>query len=233
MASEFSKIIMIVGCSRGIGYRVVEQLSQDKGNLIIALSRKIDGLTALSSHGNIVAHSVDLESANVRGQVEAILDPYPRIDVLINNAGCLIKKPFLDITRADLNRCYSVHIFSVIETVQAVFPKMEHTGGHIVNIGSMGGFQGSVKFGGLMPYSTSKAAMSSFTEMFSAEYPDSKVVMNCLCLGAAQTELLEEAFPGYVAPMSAAKMAEYVVNFSLTAHQWMRGKIIPVSCSTP
>jgi 3-oxoacyl-[acyl-carrier protein] reductase len=84
-----------------------------------------------------------------------------------------------------------------------------------------------------MPYSTSKGAMSSFTEMFSAEYPDSKVVMNCLCLGAAQTELLEEAFPGYIAPMSAAKMAEYVVSFSLTAHQWIRGKIIPVSCSIP
>ena len=57
--------------------------------------------------------------------------------------------------------------------------------------------------------------------------------MNCLCLGAVQTEMLEEAFPGYVAPMNAEKMANYIVHFALTAQEWMNGKIIPVSLSTP
>lgn len=97
----------------------------------------------------------------------------------------------------------------------------------------MGGFQGSVKFAGLSAYSTSKAALCSFTELFAEEYKESSIKMNCLCLGAAQTEMLEAAFPGYEAPVSADKMAEYIVDFSLNAHQWINGKIIPVSLSTP
>ena len=105
--------------------------------------------------------------------------------------------------------------------------------GHIVNISSIGGFQGSVKFPGLTAYSTSKAALCSFTELFAEEYKETLISMNCLCLGAAQTEMLEEAFPGYEAPVSAEKMAEYIVDFSLNADQWMNGKIIPVSLSTP
>jgi len=120
-----------------------------------------------------------------------------------------------------------------METVQAALPKIIQNGGHIVNISSVGGFQGSVKFAGLSAYSTSKAAVCSFTELFAEEYKETQVKMNCLCLGAAQTEMLNEAFPGYEAPVSAEKMAEYIVNFTLTAHEWMNGKIIPVSLSTP
>jgi hypothetical protein len=54
-----------------------------------------------------------------------------------------------------------------------------------------------------------------------------------LCLGAAQTEMLEEAFPGYMAPVSAEKMGEFITDFALNSHQWINGKIIPVSLSTP
>jgi NAD(P)-dependent dehydrogenase (short-subunit alcohol dehydrogenase family) len=97
----------------------------------------------------------------------------------------------------------------------------------------MGGVQGTVKFPGLSAYSTSKAALCSFTELFAEEYKNSPIKMNCLALGAAQTEMLNEAFPGYQAPLSAEEMAAFIVNFSLTGHQWFNGKILPVSLSTP
>ena len=105
--------------------------------------------------------------------------------------------------------------------------------GHIVNISSIGGFQGSLKFPGLTSYSTSKAALCSFTELFAEEYKETGIKMNCLCLGAVQTEMLEEAFSGYKAPISAEKMAEYIVEFALNSNQWINGKIIPVSLSNP
>jgi 3-oxoacyl-[acyl-carrier protein] reductase len=57
--------------------------------------------------------------------------------------------------------------------------------------------------------------------------------MNCLCLGAAQTEMLQEAFPGYEAPVSSSEMAEFIVDFAMNAQRWIKGKIIPVSLSTP
>jgi NAD(P)-dependent dehydrogenase (short-subunit alcohol dehydrogenase family) len=172
-----------------------------------------------------------LTTEGVREKCEAIFSTVEKIDILINNAGYLVNKPFEELTREDLEHCYSVNVLSVIETVQAVLRNMHD--GHIVNVSSIGGVQGSIKFPGLTAYSTSKAALCSFTELFAEEYKDSSVRMNCLALGAAQTEMLEEAFPGYVAPVSAEKMAEFIVQFALTGHKWMNGKIIPVSLSTP
>jgi NAD(P)-dependent dehydrogenase (short-subunit alcohol dehydrogenase family) len=180
---------------------------------------------------NVTHYRFDLQS-NVRDQAQAIFKDLDKIDILINNAGLLVNKPFDQLSHEDISSCYQVNVIGVMETVQAALPKMKN-GGHIVNISSMGGFQGSVKFAGLSAYSTSKAAVCSFTELFAEEYKESNIKMNCLCLGAAQTEMLEEAFPGYEAPVTAEKMAEYIADFSLKAHQWINGKIIPVSLSTP
>lgn len=227
-----NKTIVVVGASRGIGKSIVEQLASDPNNTIHALSRNIDRMSSnFSKYKNVKSHQFDLSQSNVREQADYIFNSIKKIDVLINNAGKLVNKSFLDISKFDLFECYQVNVIGVIQTVQAALPKM--TAAHIVNISTIGGFQGSVKFPGLTAYSTSKAAVCSFTELFAEEYKESEIKMNCLCLGAAQTEMLEEAFPGYEAPVSAEKMAQYIVNFALTADQWMNGKIIPVSLSTP
>ncbi|MEO8934414.1 MAG: SDR family NAD(P)-dependent oxidoreductase, partial [Xanthomarina sp.] len=145
----------------------------------------------------------------------------------------LINKPFLELTPEEIQSCYQVNVLSVFETIQATLPFMQKKGGHVVAISSMGGFQGSLKFGGLSAYSTSKAAVASLIELLAEEYKDTKIKFNCLALGSAQTEMLEEAFPGYKAPLSAKKMAEFIADFSLNSQQWINGKIIPVSLSTP
>lgn len=227
-----SKTIVVVGASRGIGKAIVEQLAVDTNHHILALSRNIEGMTeCFGRFSNVSCHAIDLSSDTIRTECETIFSSLPNIDILINNAGLLVNKPFLTIDRSDLEASYSVNVIGVMQTVQAAIPKMQKA--HIVNISSMGGFQGSVKFPGLSAYSTSKAALCSFTELFAEEYKESTIKMNCLCLGAAQTEMLEAAFPGYQAPVSAEKMAEFIVDFSLNAHQWINGKIIPVSLSTP
>jgi NAD(P)-dependent dehydrogenase (short-subunit alcohol dehydrogenase family) len=227
-----NRTIVIVGASRGIGREVVRILAANSNDRIYALSR--DLVTMDLEFGdlkNVTHYRFDLQS-NVRDQAQAIFKDLDKIDILINNAGLLVNKPFDQLSHEDISSCYQVNVIGVMETVQAALPKMKN-GGHIVNISSMGGFQGSVKFAGLSAYSTSKAAVCSFTELFAEEYKESNIKMNCLCLGAAQTEMLEEAFPGYEAPVTAEKMAEYIADFSLKAHQWINGKIIPVSLSTP
>jgi NAD(P)-dependent dehydrogenase (short-subunit alcohol dehydrogenase family) len=120
-----------------------------------------------------------------------------------------------------------------METVQYFISKMNATHSHIVNISSMGGFQGSMKFAGLAAYSTSKAALCCFTELFAEEYKETNIRMNCLCLGAVQTEMLAEAFPGYNAPIQPKEMAKFIVDFAENASRFINGKIIPVSLSTP
>ena len=224
--------IVVVGASRGIGKEIVNRLASNSSYTILALSRNLDRMeNNFSSFKNVKCFSFDLSKNDVREQASHIFNSFKSIDILINNAGKLINKPFVELTSSDLSECYQVNAIGVMQTVQAALPKMEQA--HILNISTIGGFQGSVKFPGLTAYSTSKAAVVSFTELFAEEYKDTAIKMNCLCLGAAQTEMLEEAFPGYEAPISAMKMAEYVVDFALNADQWMNGKIIPLSLSTP
>jgi NAD(P)-dependent dehydrogenase (short-subunit alcohol dehydrogenase family) len=225
--------IVIIGASRGIGAALVEKLQQDTANEILALSRNIgelqrrfDGLDRVS------VAPFDL-SDKVREQASDIFSRFDSIDVLINNAGLLVNKPFEHLSHEDISTSYQVNVVGVMETVQAALPYLSSKGAHVVNISSMGGFQGTMKFAGLAAYSTSKAALCSFTELFAEEYKDSHIKMNCLCLGAAQTEMLEAAFPGYQAPVSAAEMAEFIADFALNGQRWMNGKILPVSLSTP
>ena len=67
-----------------------------------------------------------------------------------------------------------------------------------------------------------------------AEYGEStNWTFNCLALGAVQTEMLEEAFPGYQAPVYPEQMAEYIKHFTLNNHKVMRGRVVEVSLSTP
>lgn len=226
------KTIVVVGASRGIGRELVRILAANPNHHVLALSRDLVSMDLeFGDLKNVDHYRFDL-SSSVREQAEGIFSGLENIDILINNAGLLKNKPFTELTHDDIGSCYQVNVIGVMETVQAAVSKMKN-GAHIVNISSMGGFQGSVKFAGLSAYSTSKAAVCSFTELFAEEYKETKIKMNCLCLGAAQTEMLEEAFPGYEAPVSANKMAEYIADFALNAHQWINGKIIPVSLSTP
>jgi NAD(P)-dependent dehydrogenase (short-subunit alcohol dehydrogenase family) len=106
-------------------------------------------------------------------------------------------------------------------------------GSHIVNIASMGGFQGSSKYPGLSCYSASKAALACLTECLAGEFTESGIKVNCLALGSVQTEMLEEAFPGYKAPVDAQEMAEFIADFALKGHKFFNGKILPVAVNNP
>jgi NAD(P)-dependent dehydrogenase (short-subunit alcohol dehydrogenase family) len=103
----------------------------------------------------------------------------------------------------------------------------------VVSISSIGGIQGSVKFAGLSAYSSSKGALITLSELLAEEYKEKGIAFNVLAIGAVNTEMLQEAFPGYMAPISAVEMADYIFNFALTANQYQNGKVIQVSSSTP
>lgn len=226
------KRVIVLGASRGIGAELVKQFSE-LGHEVLALSRSIERMDELFGDvSGVSLAKIDLESHDFKQEFSRVAREFGKIDAFVLNAGVLVNKPFEELTEGDFNQCYRVNVIAPMMAVQAILPYL-NPDAHIVNISSVGGIQGSVKFPGLTAYSTSKAALVSFTELFSEEFKEENVAMNCLALGAVQTEMLEEAFPGYKAPLSPEEMGGYIVDFTLTAHKFMKGKVIPVSLSTP
>ena len=233
--------ILITGASRGIGYELVKQFAVNKSNQITALARDYEALQVLKGfcekefENTIHIYSIDFLSDSFSADLDKLFEKHRfHYDVVINNAGYLVNKPFSDTSSLDIENLYKVNVFSPIAILKRVFAFLETgTKCHVVNIGSMGGVQGSVKFSGLSIYSSSKAALANLTECLAEEYKGRNIYINCLALGSVQTEMLNRAFPGFQAQVSPEDMARYIYGFSVQEPVCVNGKIIQVSNTTP
>lgn len=226
-----SKHIVITGTSRGIGFELAQQFA-NAGHYVLALSRNTMPLDKVN-HKNITTLAVDLADENdIKKTTDFINQEWKKVDILINNAGKLINKPFTNLTSADFLEVYKVNVFAVAELTKQLIPFFIK-GSHVVTISSIGGIQGSLKFPGLAAYSSSKGAVITLSELLAEEYKEQQIAFNVLALGAVQTEMLEEAFPGYIAPVKASEMANYIFDFSLTGNKYYNGKVLQVSSTNP
>lgn len=225
--------VVITGASRGIGFELTK-LFLKQGETVFCLTRNTDALDVLAGPG-LHCFSTDLSSQDsINNAVEYINAEVDHIDAVIHNAGSLVNKPFNEITYEELAGVYQVNTFAPFYLTQQLLPLLGiEKRSHIVTISSMGGFQGSMKFAGLSAYSSSKAALAGLTECLAEELKDKNISVNCLAIGAVQTEMLAEAFPGYEAPLLPDQMAEYIYEFACKGHRYYNGKILPVSLSTP
>lgn len=233
--------IIITGASRGIGFETAKRFAANPGNHIIAIARdesKLQNLRKACLQQNINANlypiTFDLENMDLF-EIRLLADIQTNIssiDILINNAGLLINKPFDKLNEEEINRMIQLNLTAPAILIKSLLPLMNKPG-HIINISSMGGFQGSQKFPGLAIYSAAKAGLATLTECLAEEYKNTGLVFNCLAIGSTDTEMLRKAFPGYQASFKANEMAEFIVDFALNKHRFFNGKIIPVSISTP
>jgi len=232
--------IIITGASSGVGFEAVIELILSGNHKVIALARSQDKLERLLEIANglnpdcqLYALTFDIVHDDYEGLLQFIETNFDnRVDILINNAGVLINKPFAELQETDFVEMLQSNFIGHVRIIQALLPLVQG-GGHIVNIGSMGGYQGSAKFPGLAAYSASKSALHTLTECLAQELASQDIKVNCLALGSAQTEMLEKAFPGYESPVLAFEMGKYVADFALTGHRFFNGKVLPVAVSTP
>jgi NAD(P)-dependent dehydrogenase (short-subunit alcohol dehydrogenase family) len=232
--------IIVTGTSRGIGYALVKKLVQSGNHRVVAIARDAGKLQLLrndclllNEKSEVFPISFDLASPAYSFKLlPGILEHFDNIDILINNAGTLIKKEFSELSDEDFETVFNLNVKSVFKLTRALLPYFNRPA-HIVNIGSMGGIQGSSKFPGLSLYSASKGAVAVLTEAMAEEFKEKQIRVNCLAYGAVQTEMLAEAFPGYKAPLLPDDMAAFVSDFALNGHHFFNGKILPVSLSTP
>ncbi len=223
------KTFVVTGASRGIGYDLVQHIA-NQGHTVYALSRTIKNLKKTPKLFPVAIDITDekaLEEFANRLKHNKVV-----VDALVNNAGALLNQPFSETTKGDFEAVYRVNVFGLASLTRLLLPLIDPKG-HIVNISSMGGIGGSSKFPGLAAYSSSKGAVNILTELLAEEYKESGPSFNALALGAVQTEMLAQAFPGFQAPLSAKEMAQYIFKFALEGHHFFNGKTLPVSSSTP
>ena len=226
-----SKNVVITGTSRGIGFELAKQFANE-GHRVLALSRNTEPLANVN-HKNIHFISVDLSNeADLKSAADFVETIFKSVDILIHNAGFLVNKPFETLTKEDFQKVYEVNVFAVAGLTQKMMPFMSQ-GSHVITISSMGGIQGSMKFPGLAAYSSAKGAVITLSELLAEEYKEQGIAFNVLAIGAVQTEMLEEAFPGYQAPLQPNEMAAYILNFTLTGKKFYNGKVLQVSSTTP
>jgi len=223
------KNVIITGTSSGIGLELVKIFSKEDFK-VISLSRS--DLSFKPSNG--VRHlNFDItDEKSVDNLTHIIKNEYGNIDILINNAGKLINKPFENISRDDLYSVFDVNVFGVFNLIQKLLPFFKKNS-HVVNISSVGGLVGSSKFPGLTAYSSSKGALNILTEVLAEEYAERGPKFNSLSLGSVNTPMLKEAFPGYSAQVNPDEMASFIFNFANTASNIFNGKVIPVSSINP
>lgn len=230
--------IIITGASSGIGYYTAESLSKLKENKILAIARNSENLKKLKSeatHANIFIFSFDLRSEDFKpifSEVNKFLNESEgeKIDVLINNAGLLIKKRFLDFELKDWQQTFNLNLFSTVKLIQGLYQFLnKKEGSHIVNIASMGGILGTQKFEGLSAYSASKAAVNSITESLAVEFIKDNIHVNSISPGAVQTEMLNNAFPGFKAKISPEMMGKFIADFAINSGKLLNGRLIQAS----
>lgn len=230
--------VIVTGASSGVGYELVKKLiADDRVSKVIGIARRADRLNELSDYaqsvgrdGIFIGLSADINTISL----SSIASHIERVDVLVNNAGMIIVKPFQELTDEDFLNVYKTNVFAPARLIRLLRPMMGGSvASHIVNIGSMGGFQGSSKFVGLSAYSSSKSALAGLSECLAEEFQDLNIKVNCLAFGAVQTEMLELAFPDYNATLLPSEMADFVLSFAFNGHRFFNGKVLPVSSSTP
>ncbi len=231
--------ILITGASSGVGFEAVLDLILKSENEVIAIGRSQEKLKRLYEIAKglnpdcvLYPAKFDIVHDDYASLVEFVQARTGTLDVLINNAGELINKPFAELTPLDFAEMLQSNLLAHVKMIQHMMPLLSEQA-HVVNIGSMGGFTGSVKFAGLAAYSASKAALHTLTECLAVEYAHTNIHFNCLALGSAQTEMLERAFPDFQSPVMAFEMGKYIADFALTGHKFFNGKIIPVAVTTP
>ena len=225
-----SKNVIITGTSSGIGFELVKLFSEKKHN-VLAISRNNNALRILNLKG-VMPIDLDLTESEDYNLLDKYLSSFKNIDILINNAGYPVNKPFEETTLKDFQDVYSTNVFSVAMLTKKIIRFMSESS-NVVNISSIGGVQGSMKFSGLSAYSSSKAALNILTEMLAEEYKDRKIHFNSLALGSVETKMLKKAFPDFKASTSAIEMANYIYQFSVDGYMFLNGKIVSVSSTTP
>jgi 3-oxoacyl-[acyl-carrier protein] reductase len=189
------KVVLVTGASRGIGEAIAYALAEEGANIAINYVKSAKKASELCEslqrkYGvHALAVQADVSVPNeVKAMVDAVLEKYGRIDVLVNNAGMLVQGKLVDTSVEDWNTMISIDLTGVFLCCRAVLPKMlERKSGRIINIASQLGQVGASE---LVAYSAAKGGVIAFTKALAREVAEDGILVNCVAPGPIETDMV-------------------------------------------
>lgn len=224
-----NKNYLVTGAGRGVGYETVKYLLDNHADIsVYAVSRNTTNLEKIKTN------RLHIIQADIVSQVNKITEAVNTTTLhgILNNAGYLVKKDLYEWTETDFDLLYKTNVYAPFNIVRSLVKNLS-PGAHIVNIGSMGGTENTLKFPGMIFYSSSKAALQCLSQCLSVELKEQDITVNCLSMGSVDTEMLRVAFPGFTAPIKSGQMAEFFAWFLLNGSRFFSGQILPLALTTP
>jgi 3-oxoacyl-[acyl-carrier protein] reductase len=192
MSKLANRVALVTGGSRGIGAAIAKRLAADGASVAITYAKDADAAVAVVKaigFAGIKAIAIQADAANaeaVRAAVEKTVATFGRLDVLVNNAGTAIPKPFEEATLEEMDRVLDINIRGVFAATQAALKHMKD-GGRIIMIGSAVGERAVAP--GLVPYAATKGAVKMFTQALSREVGSRGITVNNVQPGPIDTDL--------------------------------------------
>jgi 3-oxoacyl-[acyl-carrier protein] reductase len=206
MSTLMDKAVLVTGGSRGIGAAIAKRLAADGANVAITYAKDASAAAAVVKaieRGGGKAIAIQADAANVeavKAAVEKTVSTFGRLDVLVNNAGTAIPKPFEETTLEEMDRVIDINIRGVFATTQAALKHMKD-GGRIIMVGSAIGERAIAP--GLVPYAATKGAVKMFTQALSREVGSRGITVNNVQPGPIDTDL-NPASGDWAVPQKAA-----------------------------
>src|SRR5277367_57727 len=200
------KVALVTGGSRGIGAAIAKRLAADGAKVAITYTKGAEAAASVvdaikRAGGKAIAIQADAAEAKaVQAAVERTFTTFGRLDVLVNNAGTAIPKPFEEATLEEMDRVLDINMRGVFVATQAALKHMK-SGGRVIMIGSAVGER--VAAPGLVPYAGTKGAVKMFTQALAREIGIRGITVNNVQPGPIDTEL-NPASGDWAVPQKAA-----------------------------
>lgn len=230
------KTVLITGVGTGIGKETCIKFLNE-GYRVVGILRNEAHLDSLLKDISNLAPNFEVIYANLESHnfVSLISSRLTQLKIdelaaIINVAGVLNTDTHKEYSLDSIEKVMRINFSNPTMLITKLYPLLLIGKGNVLNITSMSGFQGSVRFPGLGVYGASKAALSSISESLACEF---EVHINALAIGSVNTQMLQKAFPEFQASISPSQMAGYIFNFATHGYQFHNGKTIPVAITNP
>jgi NAD(P)-dependent dehydrogenase (short-subunit alcohol dehydrogenase family) len=211
------RVAIITGAGRGVG-RATAQLFAREGALVVLFARTRTHLDEVSSEiaglgGQVLAVEGDVaREDDVHALFEQVKQAYGRVDILVNCAAVVEKRPFLEMDVATWDRVLAVNLRGTFLCCQEAFRIMaQQRQGVIINLSSLSGVKGVEKFPGMSAYNVSKSGVAGLTEILAVEGKPYNIRVSAVSPGAIDTDMLRQAAPQLKAGMTPDDMAEILL----------------------